>query len=405
MRVRAAMKLAAIYLITAGWLASVPRLRIPDAHYFATAVFPLAFLTADAAESLSTRNAAILIGALVLALGALFFAPLAVAVGSVLCVLAAALASLLFLARALQSSARTAGDLTTRPSPRVAVAAALLVCAMSAPDVLIHPRTRQLWPVVTAETMVRRLYDSGFTFAELMGALQGQAPYTLQSMIASLDPAFSIDAPMADAATRSVLALIVDPTMAARIPGVLMRVDTPAGEAAIAVRSASVLDRARLRTCYARSCDEPIDPRRCTTRNPRGLLRHDRPYFPVNELDGADSGSSARFRPIGATWCVRFFVPVRMSGAGEPQWLRVPDLWPLHTRIREVTGVAFEGPLPGPEVRLSNDARASGTVEVEVSAHGVGPEADWLEQPPLLEADAAHEMLLEPFRRGRVTLR
>jgi hypothetical protein len=56
-------------------------------------------------------------------------------------------------------------------------------------------------------------------------------------------------------------------------------------------------------------------------------------------------------------------------------------------------------------VRLANDAAGAGTLEVEVSAHGIGPDADWLEEPPLLEVDAAHAPLLEPFRRNRVTPR
>jgi hypothetical protein len=276
---------------------------------------------------------------------------------------------------------------------------------MSAPDAVIYPRTRQLWPVVTAETMVRGLYGSGLTFSQLMCALQGQAPYTLQSMIASLDPDFSIDSPMPDETTLSVLNMIVDPTVAAITPDVLMRVDTPRGEAAIVIRSTSVLDRARLRTCYSRSCDEPIDPRRCTTRNAHGPVRHDRPYFPVVDVEVPAAASPTTSQPSGPPYCIRFFVPVRMSGNGEPRWLRVPGLWPLQARIRQVTGVAFEGTLPGPEVRLIDDRATTGIIEVEASAHRIGPESDWLEQPPLLEVGPANEMLLEPYRRGRVTLR
>lgn len=130
-------------------------------------------------------------------------------------------------------------------------------------------------------------------------------------------------------------------------------------------------------------------------------MRHDRPYFPVDPASDAPS----RVQPPGATWCLRFFVPLRLSGTGETHWLRVPQLWPLHARIRQVTGASFDGALPGPEVRLRNDEHATGTVEVEVSAHGIGPEADWLEQPPLLELSAANEALLEPYRQGRVTPR
>ena len=137
-------------------------------------------------------------------------------------------------------------------------------------------------------------------------------------------------------------------------------------------------------------------------------MRHDRPYFPATPaavVDVPPADGPPMSHAAGATWCVRFFVPLRTSGSGEPHWLRVPPLWPLQARIRAVTGVSVEGALPGPEVRLPNDAPAAGTIEVEVSAHGVGPEADWLEEPPLVEVDAAHAMLLEPFRQDRVTPR
>jgi hypothetical protein len=94
-----------------------------------------------------------------------------------------------------------------------------------------------------------------------------------------------------------------------------------------------------------------------------------------------------------------------MSGTGEPHWVRASDIWPLRIRLRQVSGVSFDGSVPGPEVRLTNDRPGSGTLEVEVSADGVGPDSDWLEEPPLIEVTAANEHLLELFRQGRVTLR
>ena len=404
-RLRAAMKLAAMYLITAALVGSAIAGRLPEAHYFATAVFPLVFVAADATESMSGRTAASLIGVLLLALASLPFAPFAPELGSILWTVTAGGAFLFLLVHVLRSRGGVGAGLEARPSLRVAIVGGLLVCLMSVPDALIYPRTRQVWPVATAETMVRRLYESGFTFPQLMVALQGQAPYTIQSMIASLDPDVFRDPRPAVDATPSLLAMIVDPATAARTPDVVMRLETPARESAVAVRFASVLDRTHLRTCYAESCDEEIDPERCITRDPQGVMNHSRPYFPVDRVEARAPGSLFSYHPRGATYCVRFFVPLRMSGTGDAHWLRVSQLWPLDIRIRQVSGVSFEGAVPGPEVCLSNDQAGRGTLEVEVSAHGIGPESDWLEQPPVIEVNAANEHLLEPFRHGRVTLR
>jgi hypothetical protein len=92
-----------------------------------------------------------------------------------------------------------------------------------------------------------------------------------------------------------------------------------------------------------------------------------------------------------------------MSGTGEPHWLRVQQLWPLDIRIREVSGVAFDGTVPGPEVRLSNDHPGAGSVEVEIEAHTIGPNP-FIEQPPVIEVTAENEHLLDAFRHGHVTL-
>ncbi len=406
-RLRATVKLAAVYLITVPWVGSaIPgRLRIPAAHYFAAAVLPLTFLAADATGSMSRRTVATLMGVLLLALVSLPFAPLATALGSVHCTVAAGMAFVVILLHVLRSGARLGGDLETRPSARVAVAGTMLVCLISLPDALIYPRTRQVWPIATAETMVGKLYESGFTFPQLMGALQGQAPYAIQSMIASLDPALFHDPPPRRDSTLSLVALLVDPAIAARTRDVLVRLDRPGGESALAILSASVLDRSRLRTCYARSCDQEIDPERCTTRNPGAMVQHDRPYFPVDKIEFPAPGRLLSYQPPGGTYCVRFFIPLRMSGSGEPHWLRVSEIWPLRIRIRQVSGAAFDGTVPGPEVRLINDRPGSGILEVEISSRGIGPDSDWLEEPPLIEVTPANEHLLELFRQGRVTLR
>lgn len=405
-RLRAAMKLATTYLIIGPWVgwAIAGNRRIPAAHYFAAAVLPLVFLAADAAGSMSRRALATLIGLLLVGLATLPLAPLATGLGGVYCTVAAGVAFVALLRQVFRSGARLDGDLATRPSARFAVAGTLLACLICAPDALIYPRTPQVWPVATAETMVARLYASGLTFPELMHALQGQAPYTIQSLIASLDPALFQEPPPRRDSRLSLIAMMVDPALAARTHDVLARLDTPSRNEALAVRSTSVLDRSRLRTCYAESCDQDVDPARCITRDPKGAVQHDRPYFSVDKTEAPVPDRLLSYQPQGGTYCVRFFIPLRLTGTGEPHWVRVSDIWPLRIRIRQVDGATFDGTLPGPEVRLANETPGSGTLEVEVSSDGVGPESDWLEEPPVIEVTSENAHLLEPFRQGRITL-
>jgi hypothetical protein len=83
--------------------------------------------------------------------------------------------------------------------------------------------------------------------------------------------------------------------------------------------------------------------------------------------------------------------------------MRIANQWPLQIRITRVSGVDFEGPLPGAEIRLLDTRAATGTIEVEVSSTGLGPAADWLADPPIIEVTAANEHLLTPFRDGRIS--
>ncbi len=401
-RARVAMKLAAIYLVTAIWVGPMIAMgfRVPDTHYVSPAVFALVFFVADAFHAMADRGAARLTGIVVLTSVSLRFAPLAVGVGGLMVVFATAMAVVRALAAAVRDPGRFVGDLEASPSSSVAIAGTMLVCVMCAPDTLIYPRTRQVWPVAAAEHVVQGLYASGATFAELMGGLQGPAAYTIQTMIVNLDPGLFAEAPRVDDASPSLLALILDPAVAARTRDVLMRRDTAGGDSAVVVRSPSVMDLARVRTCSTDACTDPIDPGRCTTRDPHGRLRHYAPFFPLDGPDVARTGGPSNGE---ASYCVRFFIPLRMSGTGEAHWLRVEPLAPLDIRIRDVDGVSFDGTVPGPEVRLRNDAAGAGTVEIEIEAHTFGPNP-FIEQPPVMEVIDENQHLLDAFRRGRITL-
>jgi hypothetical protein len=124
----------------------------------------------------------------------------------------------------------------------------------------------------------------------------------------------------------------------------------------------------------------------------------------VDRAEAGRAGRSFSYQPTGNTYCITFTVPLRSTGAGVPHLVRVVEQWPLSLRITRVDGVDYEGTLPAAEVRLPDRRAAEGTLEVQVVGEGLGADADWLEDPPLIEVTAANEHLLEPFRQRRATL-
>jgi hypothetical protein len=97
-----------------------------------------------------------------------------------------------------------------------------------------------------------------------------------------------------------------------------------------------------------------------------------------------------------------FSIGLRTSGSGVSHIIRAASQWPLNSHITSVTGVPFEGQLPGAEVRVSGDSASIGAIEVRVSSGALFP-LDWLLEPPLIEVTAENEHLLQTFRTGRVT--
>jgi len=67
----------------------------------------------------------------------------------------------------------------------------------------------------------------------------------------------------------------------------------------------------------------------------------------------------------------------------------------LDSDISRVSGIPFQGALPGPDVELLDTRQATGTLEVQVSSDGFGPASEWLEDPPLVEVTAANQHLLK----------
>ena len=160
------------------------------------------------------------------------------------------------------------------------------------------------------------------------------------------------------------------------------------------VRAPSYLDRTHLRTCYLESCDDESTADRCTEREPDQPVSHRPPYFGINKHKPDRPGEIAANSRSGR-YCTLFLVPLHTFGSGVPHMVRVIDQWPLHLRISQVSGIPFQGALPGPDVELLDTRQATGTLEVQVSSDGFGPASEWLEDPPLIEVTAANQHLLK----------
>lgn len=405
-RVRVLMKAALLYFNTAVWLGCmlVRTDGVPEGQYLGPLVFPLVYLAADASERLTRRRAALLLGVSVAALLALPFAALASGIGNLLMVAGSAVLLVATISGAIRRRGLPIVGAPFAPArPALLIGLTALVAIASVPDMLLIRRERQIWPAAAAERLAAGLYGAGLSFAQIMASLQAQAFGTQRHLLATLDPALFDDPQPAPEVDWSLLALQVDADVVPRSEGVML--SFPLGRrAAMVVRAPTFLDRRRLRTCYARTCDAPPETVKCVMRRPKLPLRHDPPYFAVNRAESLRAGQSFSYQPIGNTYCITFTVPVRTPGAGVAHLLRVVEQWPLTLQITRVRGVEYEGDLPAAEIRLPDRQPGEGVIDVRVVGEGLGADADWLEDPPLIEVTAGNEHLLEPFRRLRATL-
>jgi hypothetical protein len=407
LRLRAVMKTAIVYFSSAVWIGcAVAKSSPPEIPYLAPLVFPLLFLAVDSTEKLSERALIALSVVAFLALASFPFAPLAFGVGGLLLTAFSLVVVLVTLARALRWRGMLFGQSPySAAPPLLAVTLTILALVASVPDTALFPRDRQQWPIVAGEKLANSLYDLGLTFPQLLASLQAQSPGTIEPVIATLDPNLFGQWERAADPGRSLLALMVEAAVVPRTEGLVLTFPIDRSRSAIVVGAPSYLDRTHLRTCYSVACGEGFSAENCTERQPEKPLRHWTPYFALDKAESEAPGKMFSYQPTGNKYCVLFSVPLHTSGSRVPHIVRVADLWPLRTRIVGVTGVDFEGELPGSEVRLVDDRESTGSLEVEITRDGLGPDSDWLQNPPLIEVTASNEHLLEPFRGKRIALR
>lgn len=404
LRMRAVMKAAVVYVSLVLWIGGLASARIPG-HYMAPIVFPLLFVAVEAADRLSRRAVLVLSAAGLAALVLFPFAAVtALAANGFLVLASAAVAAVVAVQCVRFRKWMLLGrDPLARAPASAAAVLAVAVLFSSLPDTLLFPRERQSWSVAPSERLARGLYEAGYTFEELAASLQRHAPLTFDGVVAMLDPRFFSERQPVTNPGWSLLALMVQPAAIARTEGVVLSFPISRTRSAIVVRAPSYLDRTRVRRCYLKSCGEKVEAGACIERHPELGVTHVPPFFQDRVEEDREPGRMYSFQPAAGPYCMVLSVPVRTPGAGVPHIVRVADQWPLEIRIERIEGVDFEGELPADEIVLEDRRAASGTIEVLVRSAGLGPDADWLADPPLIEVTRANEHLLEPFRAGRMS--
>jgi hypothetical protein len=190
----------------------------------------------------------------------------------------------------------------------------------------------------------------------------------------------------------SLLVVEVPTEQVARTRGVTAAVPAGDGRSLIVVRGGrSYLDWRHVWACGPASAEESRPPD-CVQPRPEGAVSHSWPFVDFGPPPAVAPHPSQPHAHVAAS---RFEVPVRVPGRGVPHVVRLSSQWPARWRITRVTGVAFEGPLPGAEIRLLDGKAATGVVEMEFAPST----APWAWIPHVIEVSAENEHLLDSYRR------
>ncbi len=398
-RVRAVMVAALIYTTTTVLLVDVlVSHELPQPRFFTLSMFPFLFLVAEPMVRLGWRTTLAFAALESLALLLLPFAPHA---GPLLQGLTAIIGggyAVEVLAR--QISWRGAGLLPARALwPTAAVC--LCVIAIAVWDIVMvsNRGPRQGVALAEGERLVTKLYSAGYSYSELLGSLQGPAADDLLPLLADYDPnLFTEPSRPLSNENFSLLVVRVPNAAMSRASGVIAAVPVDASMSAIVVRSErSYLDWIHMRQCsWTTYSGRPAsyDCRQPRTDQP---LSHGRPWV---ELSNASSLSNVGVPAPAPDRSIHFEVPVHTPGRGMPRIVRATSEWPSTWRIARVSGVEFEGELPGVELRLPDRREADGVMEFEYTA-GLPGDEPWVWVPHVMEVTQDNEPLLEPFRSAR----
>jgi hypothetical protein len=392
-RVRAVMTAALLYATITIWLACLLLMRaLPSSRYLLPASFPFLYLVAERMGTFGARTTIILGTLESLSLLLLPSAPHGLFVLQVPVVVIVTLYALGTIVR--QMSGSGPGSLW----PSVTICLCAIGVAIADIIVLSKRGAAQAFTLAEVERLVPKLYSAGYTYPELLGSLQGPAADDLMPLLTERDPnLFGKPLHLVDP-NFSLLVVKVPNAAIVRTRGIIAAVPVGDSRSAIVVRG----ERSYLDWIHMRRCDSTSDRGRAAS---YGCVepRTDRPVphnWPYVEFGEPVPSSNTNLPDHRYGRSVHFEVPVHTPGHGTPHIVRAADEWPATWRIARVSGVEFEGKLPGAEIRLPDGREATGVVEFEFTA-AAPVDLPWVWVPHVIEVAQANEPLLEPFRSVR----
>ena len=397
-RVRAVMTGALVYATVTMFLTCILLMRaLPAPRYFLPASFPFLYLVAAGLSPL-TLPATLALGAIEsLVLILLPSAPHALKVLQVLVMFVVTTYAAAVIVRRMRGA---------RTGPARGLWAPLAIClcaiALAVGDRIVLARrgAPQSFTLAEAEPIVTGLYAAGLTYPELLATLQGPAVDELMPLLTERDPNVFRQPQLFLGAGGgpSLLLLKVPNTAVARTQGVRSAVPVDAATTAIVVEG----DAPYLDWMHMRRCEWVVDGERpaayvCAEPRMDRPLPHNWPFVEFGEPVAVPAVPPAD-RTLGAPG-VRYEVPVRTPGRGVPHLVRTSNEWPATWRIVRVSGVEFEGEVPGPEIRLPDRQAAAGVVEFEFASVVPG-DLPWVWRPNVVEVPQVNAHLLDTLRGG-----
>jgi hypothetical protein len=406
-RARRIIVAGATYVLC-GFLVEVPLTRsLPVPHHWAPAIVPFVILSSESVMLLSApaqllASVACLAGVVVLGLR-----PNAAALGYLLFGLLCLVAGVFSLFRLIRWASTRSREF--RPwGPALTAALLLVPFAAALPGMFVTCETgpSSQWTLAQADTVSRRLFAAGFRFPDIVRSLQGPSLDSILMMAAAnapetsefpiprghaLEHELSREPPRPGGMERALVLLHASAADVRALPDDAWTFPVDASTSAAVIEAPAFAKQDQVRLCFLGAGES--GPGYCEEIQPGMPLHYFPPYLRATRTEGhRDKSGLERIH-------VRYTVNVVTDGLQTPHVIRAVPEWPANWEIRTVSGLEYEGQLPGMEIRLLNHRVERGTIELEGYAWRLGSTLFWPKvTPPFVEIEGGAASMLAPLR-------